>query len=138
MTKIKGFIDADGHVVESDAELLDFLPGPFKGRADLLAFPFFPLSTAFTGKRGGSLDGKGRYIAKGSLKEWQDFLDEDQIAWSVLYPTTGLTFGLVRDKDWACALADRLQQLSLRNFHQTGKTLEGHGAFPAAIDSRRR
>jgi hypothetical protein len=38
MTKIKGFIDPDGHIVESDAELLRFLPEPFKNREDLLAF----------------------------------------------------------------------------------------------------
>ena len=42
MAKVAGFIDADGHVVEADAELLDFLPAPFKGRDDLMAFPFFP------------------------------------------------------------------------------------------------
>ena len=47
MTKIKGFIDADGHVVEGDAELLQFLPEPFKGREDLLAFPFFPTLDGF-------------------------------------------------------------------------------------------
>ncbi len=108
MTKISGFIDADGHVVESDAELLQFLPGPFKGREDLLSFPFFPTLDGFHRQARRVADGKGRYIAKGSLKEWQDFLDEDQIAWSVLYPTAGLTFGLVRDKDWACARCRRL------------------------------
>jgi len=52
MAKVKGFIDADGHVVESDAELLDFLPRPYHGRADLLAFPFFPTLDGFTAKRG--------------------------------------------------------------------------------------
>ena len=33
MAKVKGFIDADGPVVEADSELLDFLPAPFKGLA---------------------------------------------------------------------------------------------------------
>ena len=42
MAKVTGFIDADGHVVEADSELLEFLPAPFKGRDDLMAFPFFP------------------------------------------------------------------------------------------------
>ena len=47
MARVKGFIDADGHVVESDGELLEFLPEPFKGREDLLSFPFFPTLDGF-------------------------------------------------------------------------------------------
>ena len=47
MAKVAGFIDADGHVVESDVELLEFLPEPFKGREDLLSFPFFPTLDGF-------------------------------------------------------------------------------------------
>ena len=39
MANIAGFIDADGHIVESDRELLEYLPAPFKGREDLLSFP---------------------------------------------------------------------------------------------------
>ena len=69
--------------------LPEFLPGPYRGRADLLAFPFFPTLDGFHRQARRVADGKGRYIAKGSLKEWQDFLDEDQIAWSIIYPTAG-------------------------------------------------
>lgn len=130
MAKVKGFIDADGHVVESDAELLDFLPTPFRGRKDLLAFPFFPTLDGFHRQARRVADGKGRFIAKGSLKEWQDFLDEDEIAWSVLYPTTGLTFGLVRDKDWACALATGYNNYLYDNFTKPEKRLKGMALIP--------
>lgn len=92
MVKVVGLIDADGHVVEADAELLECLPAPFQGRADLLAFPFFPTLDGFHRQARRIMDGKGRRIAKGSLAEWRQFLDEDEIAWSALYPTTGLTF----------------------------------------------
>jgi hypothetical protein len=132
MPKVKGFIDADGHVVEADAELLDFLPAPFKGRADLLSFPFFPTLDGFHRQARRVVDGKGRYIAKGNLQEWREFLDEDEIAWSVLYPTTGLTFGLVRDKEWACALATGYNNYLYETFTKPEKTLERHGAYPAA------
>jgi len=47
MASVKGFIDADGHVVESDSELLGFLPKPFQNREDLLSFPFFPTLDGF-------------------------------------------------------------------------------------------
>jgi predicted TIM-barrel fold metal-dependent hydrolase len=130
MAKIKGFIDADGHVVESDAELLDFLPPPYKGREDLLSFSFFPTLDGFHRQARRVADGKGRYIAKGSLKEWQQFLDEDEIAWSVLYPTAGLTFGMVRDKDWACAVATGYNNYLYECFTRPEKRLKGMALIP--------
>ena len=130
MAKIEGFIDADGHIVESDGELLEFLPEPFTGREDLLSFPFFPTLDGFHRQARRVADGKGRYIAKGSLKEWQDFLDEDQIAWSVLYPTAGLTFGLVRDRDWACAVAAGYNNFLYECFTKPDKRLKGMALIP--------
>lgn len=130
MANVKGFIDADGHVVESDAELLDFLPPPYKGREDLLSFSFFPTLDGFHRQARRVADGKGRYIAKGSLKEWQQFLDEDEIAWSVLYPTSGLTFGMVRDREWACAVAAGYNNYLYECFTRPEKRLKGMALIP--------
>jgi len=130
MATVKGFIDADGHIVESDAELLDFLPAPYTSRQDLLCFPFFPTLDGFHRQGRRVADGKGRYIAKGSLKEWQDFLDEDEIAWSVLYPTAGLTFGLIRDRDWACAIAQAYNSYLYERFTRPEKRLKGMALIP--------
>ncbi len=130
MGKIKGFIDADGHVVESDRELLDFLPSPYRGREDLLSFPFFPTLDGFHRQARRVADGKGRYVAKGSLKDWQQFLDEDDIAWSVLYPTAGLTFGMIRDKDWACALAAGYNNYLYETFLKRDQRLKGMALIP--------
>ena len=130
MSKTTGFIDADGHIVEGDRELLQFLPAPFKNREDLLSFPFFPTLDGFHRQARRVADGKGRYIAKASLKEWQEFLDEDQIAWSVLYPTAGLTFGLVRDRDWACAVAAGYNNFLYETFTKPEKRLKGMALIP--------
>ena len=130
MTSTNNFIDADGHIVESDRELLQFLPAPFKDREDLLSFPFFPTLDGFHRQARRVADGKGRYIAKGSLSEWRQFLDEDQIAWSVLYPTAGLTFGLVRDKDWACALAAGYNNFLYETFTKPERRLKGMALIP--------
>src|SRR6476661_3303831 len=88
-------------------------------------------------------DGQGRYIVKGSLKEWQDFLDEDQIAWSVLYPTAGLTFGLIRDKDWACVIAKGYNNYLYETFTKPEERLKGMAliplqSIPEAIEELRR
>ena len=53
MTNVKGFIDADGHVVESDSELLEFLPNPFKSVKISCRFRSFPPSMAFIARRAG-------------------------------------------------------------------------------------
>ena len=41
MTDVR-VIDADGHVIESDREILGYLPKPYHGQEQLLAYPFFP------------------------------------------------------------------------------------------------
>jgi uncharacterized protein len=130
MTKVTGFIDADGHVVESDAELLDFLPQPYRGREDLLSFPFFPTLDGFHLQARRLADGKGRYVAKASLAEWQQFMDEDDIAWSVLYPTAGLTFGLIKDKDWACTIASGYNNYLHEKFLKPEPRLKGMALIP--------
>ena len=130
MAKVNGFIDADGHVVESDAELLDFLPLPYRGRQDLLSFPFFPTLDGFHRQARRVADGKGRYVAKGSLGEWQQFLDEDDIAWSVLYPTAGLTFGLIKDQAWACAIASGYNNYLYEKFLEKESRLKGMALIP--------
>jgi predicted TIM-barrel fold metal-dependent hydrolase len=101
-------IDADGHVLETDAELYDYLEPPFSGDPAILKFPFFP-----------TLDGfqrVARRLATGTRKlrpdatevtvtEWIDFLDRAGIEMAVVYPTHGLGFGLITDPEWACGLA---------------------------------
>ncbi len=101
-------IDADGHVLESDHELYDYLEPPFSGDPAILKFPLFP-----------SLDGfhrVARRLATGTRKlrpdateitvtEWIDFLDRAGMEMAVVYPTHGLGFGLITDPEWACGLA---------------------------------
>ena len=41
--KLNGdILDADGHVIERDAELFEHLEAPYSGHGMMLAFPFFP------------------------------------------------------------------------------------------------
>src|SRR2546423_6427835 len=37
-----GMLDADGHLIERDEELLEYMEAPYKGNNTLLGFPFFP------------------------------------------------------------------------------------------------
>src|SRR5579884_2867218 len=97
-------LDADGHIIEWDRELYEYLEPPYRGNPALLGYSFFP-----------SLDGyqRGAILARTGIHKdytinaatWLDFLDQVGIASTVLYPTAGLAFGLIQDPDWAVALA---------------------------------
>jgi predicted TIM-barrel fold metal-dependent hydrolase len=90
-------IDADGHVMETDAELRRYLPPPFEGRRALTAL--FP-----------SLDGWPRSTRKAPdqtpcLQKWRLFLDQSGVAGAVLYPTMGLAMAHIKDASWAAVMA---------------------------------
>ncbi|MBV8535679.1 MAG: hypothetical protein JO128_08810, partial [Alphaproteobacteria bacterium] len=40
--KLNRILDGDGHVIERDAELFEYLEPPYKGNTTLLGYPFFP------------------------------------------------------------------------------------------------
>jgi len=46
-------IHADGHVFESDQDIFEYLPPPYRGSDIVFATPFFRRSTAFTARPSG-------------------------------------------------------------------------------------
>src|SRR3712207_6625762 len=88
-------IDGDGHVVEVADQIADFLEPPYRGRRS--AFPLFP-----------TLDGRVRQRRGNpptSPESWRAFLDYTDIAQAVVYPTLGLTLGLIQEGEWAAIVA---------------------------------
>ena len=97
-------IDADGHVFEKDAELFEHLDGRYAAKRTVLGFPFWPTLDGFhRGAIHARLD--VHQALETNARLWVDFLDRAGIEHTVLYPTAGLTCGLIRDPDWAVALA---------------------------------
>ena len=82
-------IDGDGHIIERDAELFEFLEPPYQGNSALLSFPFFPTLDGY--QRGAILARTGIFKSHDiDARAWVDFLDEVGIESTVLYPTAGL------------------------------------------------
>jgi len=100
MTSKYPIIDADGHVLEKDSELHDFLEGRYRGMSRFETYGYFPALDGW--HRGSSVAGKDQETP---APRWIEFLDELGIQASVLYPTAGLALGLSQDHEWACALA---------------------------------
>lgn len=98
-------IDADGHVIESDREILEYLPKPYQGQEQLLAYPFFPTLDGWHRSARRVTDGKGFQTERPTGDQWRQFLDDAGLSATVLFPTAGLSFGLINDPLWACGLA---------------------------------
>ncbi len=92
-------IDADGHVLEQDRELREFLPAEFRAVPGKREYPLF----SWDGWARGAFSPHQREHP--SVELWLRFLDATEIALTVLYPNEGLNIGLQRDRDWAVALA---------------------------------
>ena len=92
-------IDADGHILERDRELREFLPAEFRAVPGKREYPLF----SWDGWARGALSPHQREHP--SVELWLRFLDATEIALTVLYPNEGLNIGLQRDRDWAVALA---------------------------------
>lgn len=97
-------IDADGHVRERDEALLPYLEGRYQELMHDPTYSFFP---AITSSTNALRDPKLHTPASVNLQgeEWLPVLDELGIEQSVLYPTSALGHGEIRDPEWACAVA---------------------------------
>jgi predicted TIM-barrel fold metal-dependent hydrolase len=100
-----GVIDADGHVLEVDREIFEYLPPPYRGQDQLFLTSFFPTLDGWHRTARRIADGKGRVIESPTAENWLAYLDAARIAATVLFPSVGLAFGLIADADWAAGLA---------------------------------
>jgi predicted TIM-barrel fold metal-dependent hydrolase len=98
-------IDADGHIIERDVLIKEHLEEPYRSNPDLLGVPFFPTLDGWNRAARRVADGKGKGMPQPDAKAWIGFLDNAGVDASVLYPTNGLAYGLIKDKEWAAVLA---------------------------------
>lgn len=98
-------IDADGHIIESDREIVQYLPPPFRSRDDLLAYPFFPTLDGWHRAARRITDGGRVVTERPTGQDWLDYLNDAGIAATVLFPTAGLSYGIIADPIWAAGLA---------------------------------
>jgi predicted TIM-barrel fold metal-dependent hydrolase len=123
-------IDADGHIIESDRELYEYLEPPYAGHEYVLGFPFFPTLDGW--HRGAVLTRIGVHKHKFAVnaRVWGEVLDRVGYEWSVLYPTAGLGYGLVTDPEWAVALARAYNSWLTDRFTRLDGRLRGMALVP--------
>ena len=122
-------IDADGHVMELDNELRDYLPAPF---GDMWWLHTYSLWAGWDGyvralrPPGGAVrEGRGP-----TAEDWLTFLDTNGIERTVLYPTQGLTLGVYQDVEFAVALARAYNDWLADRFMNVSPRLIGVALLP--------
>jgi uncharacterized protein len=98
------YADADGHVMENERELNEFLEAPFNRRGYVTVHQMLPTLDSFH-----TLNGlprkEGTFDPSIGPERWLEFLDRTGLEWSVLYPTQGLAYGHVTFPHWAVGFA---------------------------------
>ncbi len=111
-------IDAEGHVMEQDQELQQFLEKPYCDSTTLTAFPFFPTLDGWHREARRVADGRGRDIVIPTAEDWLALLHTLGIEQAILYPSQGLGFGFIKDAVWATVLARGYNNWLAANFVQ--------------------
>ncbi|MCL6561487.1 MAG: amidohydrolase [Firmicutes bacterium] len=123
-------LDADGHVIERDADLLEYLDPPYRGNPVLLGYPFFPTLDGF--QRGAILARNAMYKDYNiTAQTWLNFMDQVGIESTVLYPTAGLAAGMIQDPDWAIAVSKAYNDWFADRYHRVSPSrLRGVALLP--------
>jgi len=98
-------IDADGHIYEDDRAIWKYLPKPYCDSDLLFATPFFPSLDGFHRQSHRVRDGRAPELDMPDVHDWLAYLDDANIAATVLFPTAGLSYGVIAEPGWAIALA---------------------------------
>ncbi len=135
--------DADGHVYELDHELVDYLDPPYQGRRELLRNPFFPAGDGWHRMALSLARGGGLVSGEITVQKWVGALDQAGMEGSVLYATSGLAIGLIRDTGWAVALARGYNNWLSECLLKKSPRLKGMAVLPMqspsdAVDELRR
>ena len=116
-------IDADGHVNDHACgdEIAAYMPA---GNQMAKLFPEFDhLHFRY-------LKQHRRATGNPSQQDWTRFLDDTEIAWTVLYPTAGLAVGRIMAPDWAVISCQAYNNWLHDNFVSANPRLRGMALVP--------
>jgi predicted TIM-barrel fold metal-dependent hydrolase len=114
-------VDADGHITESDEALAPYLEESFRQKSR----PFFPrVNWDF------HMQGRLAPYRAPDAENWLKAMDKEGIETAVLFPTAGLSIGLVRQPDLAQALCRAYNDFVHERFMKASKRLKPVAIIP--------
>ena len=120
----KKYVDSDGHVMENERELNDFIEEPFRNFGYVTSRRMLPSLDRFHTAR---VEGrkKGTFDPTVGPERWLEFLDKTGIEFTVLYPTEGLAYGQVVFPEWAAAYARAYNNWLYEKYLKASPRLKG-------------
>lgn len=128
----KGYVDADGHVMEqgkeTEEEFNNFIVEPFKATGYKGFRQLMPSLDRFhtprINKKPGTFDN-----AVGP-QQWLQFLEKTGLEYAALYPTAGLAFGQIVIPEWAVAYAKTYNNWLYEKYVRLSSRFKGVALIP--------
>jgi len=115
-------LDADGHVTESQDQIVKYLDEPYRRRPSAAFFyPWDGWDRRLLGTLGDSA---------GDAETWLRALDKGGVEQTVLYPTLGLFLSFLRDRQWAVALCRAYNTFLHEHFVKVSPRLQAVALLP--------
>ena len=115
-------LDADGHVTESQDQIVKYLDEPYRRRPRAAFFyPWDGWDRRLLGTLGDSA---------GDAETWLRALDKGGVEQTVLYPTLGLFLSFLRDRQWAVALCRAYNTFLHEHFVKVSPRLQAVALLP--------
>jgi predicted TIM-barrel fold metal-dependent hydrolase len=122
-------IDADGHVRETDAEIIEYMSAGYRSRRD--AMLYFPLVPHHGWHRSiPANDYRHQDFRVPDWKEWAGKLDEGNIALTVLYPTRFMHIGQIGNPKYAVELCRAYNDFLHDRFLTRDRRFRGMALLP--------
>ncbi|HXP93334.1 MAG TPA: amidohydrolase family protein [Candidatus Binatia bacterium] len=121
-------IDADGHILERQSDILKYLEGRWKGRDTGLWPGCQPWDSSLGDTLGHPYGYRGNLSAPDQVKLWHRIMDENEIEQAVLFPTGSGNVASLQETDFAIAVAKAVNDHFAADY--AGKRLKPMGVLP--------
>src|SRR5947209_12007888 len=115
-------LDADGHVTETQDQIVKYLDEPYRRRpSGAFFYPWDGWDRRLLGTLGDWA---------GDAETWLRALDKGGVDQTVLYPTLGLFLSFLRDRQWAVALCRAYNTFLHEHFVKVSPRLQAVALLP--------
>ena len=129
----QGYVDSDGHVMENERELSDFVEEPFRGTRAFTLRSMLPSLDGFHTPSFATVSGKrkpGTFDPTVGPERWLEFLERTGTDYTVLYPTGGLSYGHTMYPEWALAFARAYNNWLYEKYLKVNPRFKGVALIP--------
>jgi uncharacterized protein len=123
-------LDTDGHIFEKDDIMFEYLEQPYRGRKEVLLYPFFPPPDGFHRMARRIVDKRPYVVGDDDPKTWLEVLDRENIERTVIYPTAALGVGYIQDPEWAIVACRAYNNMMADRYIRFDRRLGGVAALP--------